>query len=84
MPLDLHVFRTLNDNAGALLHDPASGACAAVDVPDAGEMLAAAKAKGWTISDIFITHAHGTQHAASGRLLDPVGNVATARFHIKL
>ena len=56
MPLDLHVFRTLNDNAGALLHDPASGACAAVDVPDAGETLAAAKVKGWTISDIFITH----------------------------
>lgn len=58
MPLDLHVFRTLSDNAGALIHDPASGACAAIDVPDAGEMLAAAKAKGWTISDIFITHAH--------------------------
>ncbi|WP_449256054.1 hydroxyacylglutathione hydrolase [Bosea sp. (in: a-proteobacteria)] len=58
MPLDLHVFRTLSDNAGALLHDPATGACAAVDVPDAGEMLAAAKAKGWTISDVFVTHAH--------------------------
>ena len=58
MPLDLHVFRTLGDNAGALLHDPATGACAAVDVPDAGELLAAAKAKGWTISDIFVTHAH--------------------------
>ena len=58
MPLDLHVFRTLSDNAGALLHDPATGACAAVDVPDAGEMLAAARAKGWAISDIFITHAH--------------------------
>lgn len=58
MPLDLHVFRTLGDNAGALLHDPATGACAAVDVPDAGEMLAAAKAKGWTISDVFVTHAH--------------------------
>ena len=58
MPLDLHVFRTLSDNAGALLHDPASGACAAVDVPAAGEMLAAATAKGWTIRDVFVTHAH--------------------------
>ena len=58
MPLDLHVFRTLSDNAGALLHDPATKACAAVDVPDAGQVLAAAKAKGWTISDIFVTHAH--------------------------
>ncbi|HEY5794951.1 MAG TPA: hydroxyacylglutathione hydrolase [Bosea sp. (in: a-proteobacteria)] len=58
MPLDLHVFRTLSDNAGALLHDPATGACAAVDVPDAGQVQAAAKAKGWTITDIFVTHAH--------------------------
>lgn len=58
MPLDLHVFRTLSDNAGALLHDPASGACAAVDVPDAGEVMAAARDKGWTITDIFVTHAH--------------------------
>lgn len=58
MSLDLHVFRTLSDNAGALLFDPATKACAAVDVPDAGQVLAAAKAKGWTISDIFVTHAH--------------------------
>jgi hydroxyacylglutathione hydrolase len=58
MPLDLHVFRTLSDNAGALLFDPATKACAAVDVPDAGEVLAAARGKGWTITDIFITHAH--------------------------
>lgn len=58
MPIDLHVFRTLSDNAGALLFDPVTKACAAVDVPDAGEVLAAAEAKGWTISDVFVTHAH--------------------------
>lgn len=58
MPIDLHVFRTLSDNAGALLYDPATKACAAVDAPDAAPILAAAKAKGWTISDIFVTHAH--------------------------
>ena len=65
MALDLHVFRTLGDNAGALLHDPASGTCAAIDVPDAGQVMAAAKAKGWTISDVFVTHAHA-DHARSG------------------
>lgn len=58
MTLDLHAFRTLSDNAGALIHDPATGACAAIDVPDAAQTLDAAKAKGWTISEIFITHAH--------------------------
>lgn len=58
MPLELQVFRTLSDNAGALLFDPATKACAAVDVPDAGHVLAAAKASGWAITDIFVTHAH--------------------------
>jgi hydroxyacylglutathione hydrolase len=58
MPLDIHVFRTLSDNAGALLHDPASGACAAVDVPDAAQVLAAAKARGWTIGQVLVTHEH--------------------------
>lgn len=58
MPLDIHVFRTLSDNAGALLHDPASGVCAAVDVPDAAEVLAAARAKGWRISQVLVTHEH--------------------------
>lgn len=59
MPLDIHVFRTLSDNAGALLRDPATGICATVDVPDAGEVLAAARAKGWTISQVLVTHEHG-------------------------
>ncbi|AMJ61360.1 hydroxyacylglutathione hydrolase [Bosea sp. PAMC 26642] len=58
MPIDIQIFRTLSDNAGALIYDPATEACAAVDVPDAGPVLAAAKAKGWTISDIIVTHAH--------------------------
>ena len=56
--LDIHVFRTLSDNAGALILDPATKACAAIDAPDAGQVLAAAREKGWTISDIFVTHAH--------------------------
>ena len=58
MPLDLHVFRTLSDNAGVLLRDPATGVCAAVDVPDAGEVLAAAKTRGWTIGRVLVTHEH--------------------------
>jgi hydroxyacylglutathione hydrolase len=56
--LDIHIFRTLSDNAGALIRDSATGSCAAVDAPDAGQVLAAAREKGWTIGDIFVTHAH--------------------------
>lgn len=58
MPLDIHVFRTLSDNAGALIFEPETRCCAAVDVPDATQVLAAAREKGWTITDIFVTHAH--------------------------
>ncbi len=58
MSIELHVFRTLSDNCGALLHDSATGLCAAVDAPDAGQVHAAAIAKGWTISHLFITHEH--------------------------
>jgi hydroxyacylglutathione hydrolase len=73
MPIDLHVFRTLSDNAGALLHDPATGACAAVDVPDADAVLAAAKAKGWTIRDIFVTHAHHDHTQGVAELKEATG-----------
>jgi hydroxyacylglutathione hydrolase len=58
MTIDLHAFRCLSDNCGALVRDRASGLCAAIDVPDAGEVQAAAVAMGWTISHIFITHEH--------------------------
>lgn len=58
MPLDLHVFRCLSDNCGALIRDRASGLCAAVDAPDAGAVHAASVAVGWSISHLFITHEH--------------------------
>ena len=58
MSLEVHVFKTLSDNAGALIFDPVSRACVSIDVPDADQVLAAAKAEGWQITDIFITHAH--------------------------
>ncbi len=54
-----HIFRCLDDNTGLLLRDVATGACAAVDVPDADAVLAAARAKGWTITDVLVTHEHG-------------------------
>ncbi|MGL4975630.1 MAG: hydroxyacylglutathione hydrolase [Bosea sp. (in: a-proteobacteria)] len=52
------IFRCLDDNTGMLIRDVATGACAAVDVPDADAVLAAARAKGWTITDVLVTHEH--------------------------
>lgn len=49
----------LNDNYVHLLHDPASGATACIDPAVAGPVIQAAKARGWTISHILITHPHG-------------------------
>jgi hydroxyacylglutathione hydrolase len=59
MSAQIHVFRCLEDNIGALVHDPATGACAAIDAPEDGPILAALAETGWTLSDILVTHRHG-------------------------
>jgi hydroxyacylglutathione hydrolase len=58
MPAKTHLFRCLNDNFGVLLHDPASGATAAIDAPEAAPVDAALQATGWRLSDILVTHHH--------------------------
>ncbi len=58
MPLTLVTVPCLADNYAYLIHDPATGATAAVDVPDAAPILAALADHGWTLTDILITHHH--------------------------
>ena len=58
MSAQIHVFRCLQDNIGALVHDPATGACAAIDAPEEEAVLAALAHTGWTLSDILVTHRH--------------------------
>ncbi|WP_158966361.1 hydroxyacylglutathione hydrolase [Chachezhania sediminis] len=58
MPLDIVTVPCLKDNYAYLAHDPATGATAVIDVPEAAPLLAAAKARGWTIGQILITHHH--------------------------
>lgn len=48
----------LKDNYAFLLHDPATGAVAVIDVPEAPPIEAALAARGWRLSDILITHHH--------------------------
>ena len=52
------LFLCLKDNYGALLHDPASGATAAIDAPEAAPIEAALKSTGWKLTDILVTHHH--------------------------
>jgi hydroxyacylglutathione hydrolase len=58
MPLDIRTIPCLSDNYAFLAHDPASGATALVDIPQAGPILEALAQTGWTLSDILITHHH--------------------------
>lgn len=58
MPAEIHVFRCLDDNIGALIHDPQTGACAAIDAPEEGPVLQALQDTGWRLSDILVTHRH--------------------------
>jgi hydroxyacylglutathione hydrolase len=63
MPAEIRLFRCLSDNYGVLLHDPDSGATAAVDAPEAAPIEAALKATGWKLTDILVTH-HHADHTA--------------------
>jgi hydroxyacylglutathione hydrolase len=58
MTAEIRVFRCLTDNIGALIHDPATGACAAVDAPEERPILDALDETGWRLSDIIVTHRH--------------------------
>jgi hydroxyacylglutathione hydrolase len=58
MAAQTRLFLCLKDNFGVLLHDPASGATAAIDAPEAAPIEAALKATGWRLSDILVTHHH--------------------------
>jgi hydroxyacylglutathione hydrolase len=58
MPAQTHLFLCLKDNYGVLLHDPQSGATAAIDAPEAAPVEAALATTGWRLTDILVTHHH--------------------------
>jgi hydroxyacylglutathione hydrolase len=55
----IRLFLCLQDNYGVLVHDPSSGATAAIDAPEAGPVETALKGNGWKLTDILVTHHHG-------------------------
>jgi hydroxyacylglutathione hydrolase len=58
MPAQIRLFRCLSDNFGVLLHDPATGATASIDAPEAAPVEVALKESGWKLTDILVTHHH--------------------------
>src|SRR5215472_8171206 len=58
MPAQTRLFRCLSDNFGVLVHDPATGATAAIDAPEAAPVETALRTTGWKLTDILVTHHH--------------------------
>ncbi|WP_438344903.1 hydroxyacylglutathione hydrolase [Methylorubrum populi] len=75
---ELRAFLCRSDNIGVLIRDPASGACAAIDVPEAGPVLAALDAEGWTLTDILVTHRHGDHIEGIPEVVERTGARVTA------
>jgi hydroxyacylglutathione hydrolase len=56
---EIRLFMCLQDNFGVLIHDPQSGATAAIDAPEEAPVENALKMTGWKLTDILVTHHHG-------------------------
>jgi hydroxyacylglutathione hydrolase len=66
--LTVEIVPVLSDNYVFLLHEPNSGATAAVDPAVPGPVIEALAAKGWRLSHIFNTH-HHADHTGGNREL---------------
>ncbi len=67
--LTIRQVRVLGDNYAYLLHEPQTGATAAIDPGEADPLLAEAQAQGWEIGTVLITHHHA----------DHIGGVAAIK-----
>ena len=73
----------LSDNYAFLLHDPDSGQTAVIDAPEAAPITQALDARGWSATDILITHHHGDHIDGVGALREQGAKVwgASADAH---
>lgn len=58
MAAEIRLFTCLSDNFGYLIHDPATGATASIDAPEAAPIEKALQREGWKLTDILVTHHH--------------------------
>ena len=58
MPLEILTIPCLSDNYAFLAHDPASGETALIDAPEAAPILKALADKGWSLTQVLLTHHH--------------------------
>lgn len=81
--LQIHQFPCLDDNYGFLVHDPETGATAAIDTPDAAEILAQASAKGWRITDVWNTHWHPDHAGGNAKIAEATGAKVTGPAEVE-
>ena len=58
MPFELITIPCLSDNYAFLLRDGETGEVAVIDVPEAGPIKAELSARGWRLSQVWLTHHH--------------------------
>ncbi len=71
--LDIHQIKVLGDNYVHLLHDRATGKCAAVDPGKTDPVKAALDSRGWELSHILITHDHADHTGGNRKLKQAYG-----------
>lgn len=59
MPLEIVTIPCRTDNYAFLGHNAETGATFLVDAPEAGPIVEALAQRGWSLSDVLITHHHG-------------------------
>ena len=74
MALELLTLPCLTDNYAFLIHNPDTLETALIDVPEAAPIVAALTEKGWTLTDILLTHHHWDH-------IDGLPNLLTALPH---
>lgn len=79
MPLELATVPCLKDNYAYLIHDPVTGATGAIDVPEAGPIVAELARREWRLTDIFLTHHHDDHIAGLTALKAATGGALGAR-----
>lgn len=73
MPLDLVTIPCLADNYAFLLHDSVTGDTALIDIPEAAPISGELAARGWRLSEIWITHHHPDHIQGLGDLAEAAG-----------
>lgn len=70
---EIHQFICLKDNYAVLVHDPGTGATAAIDAPDAAAIERQLAVKGWRLTHILTTHHHADHTGGNNALQAKTG-----------